>query len=73
MCLVILAGMLILFYAFYGQVESYQLVEIIDGLATPAGDGWEILWTLWPILGFVFLLGVLTVLLALKVWMPPRG
>jgi hypothetical protein len=69
-CLVILAGMFILFFAFYGSVERYQLVEIVDGLAMPAGDGWQVLWTLWPVVGFVFLAGVLTVLLILKVWMP---
>lgn len=70
MCLVILAGMFILLYAFYGSVERYQLLEMVDGLAMPVGDGWQVLVTLWPILGFVFLAGVLSVLLILKIWMP---
>lgn len=66
MCIFIAALMLIVLYAFMGQVDSLQLAEIIGSDSVVIAQGWEMVSPLWALLTLVFLAGILTVLLVMK-------
>lgn len=66
MCLFIVALMLIVLYAFMGQVDGLQLVEVVGRESVVIAQGWEIISPLWALLALVFLSGVLAVLLIMK-------
>ncbi len=66
MCIFIAALMLIVLYAFMGQVDSLQLAEIVGSDSVVIAQGWEMVSPLWALLTVVFLAGVLTVLLVMK-------
>ncbi|WP_130536515.1 hypothetical protein [Thiomicrorhabdus indica] len=66
MCIFIAALMLIVLYAFMGQVDSLQLVEVAGNDSLVIAQGWEMVSPLWALLAFVFLAGALTVLLVMK-------
>ena len=66
MCIFLLALMGMLLFYLSGEIESYYLVEKADGLSFQLAQGWDVLVTLWPALAFMFLAGVLTVALILK-------
>jgi len=64
-------GML-LFYA-SGYIELFQLNERVDGLTIPVSEGWAILYDLWPVLAFMFFLGIFVVLIIMKLWKVPES
>lgn len=66
MCIFILAIMGILLFYLSGSIQQYQLTELIDGITIPNSDGWDVLLTLWPAMGFMFFLGIFTVLILMK-------
>lgn len=66
MCIFILAIMGILLFYLSGSIQQYQLTELIDGITIPNSDGWDVLITLWPAMGFMFFLGIFTVLILMK-------
>ena len=66
MCLFIAALMLIVLYAFMGQVDSLQLAEVVGSDSVVIAQGWEMISPLWALLVLVFLAGVLAVLLIMK-------
>ncbi|BCN92521.1 hypothetical protein THMIRHAM_03060 [Thiomicrorhabdus immobilis] len=68
MCIFILAIMAILLFYLSGSIEQYQLNELIDGINIPVSQGWEVLYSLWPAMGFMFFSGIFTVLIIMKFW-----
>lgn len=66
MCIFIAALMLIVLYAFMGQVDSLQLAEVVGSESVVIAQGWEMISPLWALLAVVFLAGVLAVLLIMK-------
>lgn len=67
MCPIIIIFMvLILFYA-GSQFASFSLAEQMGEQTVIIAQGWEVFAVLWPIGLFMFLLGVITVLLTLRV------
>ena len=66
MCIFILAIMAMLLFYLSGSIGQYQLVEVIDGIMLPASEGWQILYSLWPAMAFMFFAGVFTLLIILK-------
>ena len=72
MCIFILAVMAILLFYLSASIEQYQLSEVIDGLNIPVSQGWDLLFSLWPAMGFMFFLGIFTVLIIMKFWKKPE-
>jgi len=72
MCIFILAIMGLLLFYLSGSIEQYQLSELIDGITIPNSDGWDVLITLWPAMGFMFLLGIFSVLIIMKFAKQPK-
>lgn len=72
-CILILAIMAILLFYAAGFIGYYQLNETIDGLTIPVGQGWELLFSLWPILLFMFFAGIFTVLIISKFFKPSES
>ncbi len=70
MCIFILGFMALLLYHLTTSINSLQLVEVIDGLNMPLAEGWDVLWHLWPAMVFMFLGGILVVLIVMKLWVP---
>ena len=68
MCIFILAIMAILLFYLSASIEQYQLVEVINGIDIPVGESWDLLFSLWPAMGFMFFLGIFTVLIIMKFW-----
>ncbi|GAB6071275.1 hypothetical protein JCM30760_23720 [Thiomicrorhabdus hydrogeniphila] len=66
MCIFILAIMGILLFYLSGSIQQFQLTEVIDGITLPASEGWNILYSLWPAMAFMFFAGIFTVLIILK-------
>lgn len=56
---------LLLFYL-SASIEQYQLSEVIDDISIPVSQGWDLLFSLWPAMGFMFFLGIFTVLIIMK-------
>ena len=71
MCIFILAIMAILLFYLSGSIEQYQLSEVIDGISIPVSQSWDLLFSLWPAMGFMFFLGIFTVLIIMKFWKQP--
>ena len=72
MCIFVLAIMAILLFYLSASIEQYQLFEVIDGLNILVSQGWDLLFSLWPAMGFMFLLGIFTVLIIMKFWKKPE-
>ncbi len=72
MCIFILAIMGGLLFYLSGAIEQYNLVEVIDGITIPNSQSWEVLYSLWPAMAFMFFLGVFTVLMIMKFWKQPE-
>jgi len=71
MCIFILAIMAILLFYLSASIEQYQLFEVIDGINIPVSQGWDLMISLWPAMGFMFFLGIFTVLIIMKFWKKP--
>jgi len=71
MCIFILAIMAILLFYLSASIEQYQLSEVIDGINIPVSQGWDLIINLWPAMGFMFFLGIFTVLIIMKFWKQP--
>lgn len=71
MCIFILAIMAILLFYLSASIEQYQLSEVIDGINIPVSQGWDLIISLWPAMGFMFFLGIFTVLIIMKFWKQP--
>ncbi|NPA71475.1 MAG: hypothetical protein GXO35_01475 [Gammaproteobacteria bacterium] len=72
MCIVIIGLMVILLFYFMGSVDRLLLTETVEGLSLPVAQSWEIVVSLWPMMGFMFLAGILTVLIIMKLWVPKQ-
>lgn len=72
MCIFVLAIMAILLFYLSASIEQYQLNEVIDGINIPVSEGWDLLFSLWPAMGFMFFLGIFTVLMIMKLWKPAK-
>ncbi len=70
MCIFILGFMALLLYDLMNSIESLNLAEVVDGLTLPLAEGWNVLMVLWPAMAFMFLAGIFTVLMIMKLWMP---
>lgn len=68
MCIFILAIMALLLFYLSASIEQYQLSEVIDDINIPVSQGWDLLFSLWPAMGFMFFLGIFTVLIIMKFW-----
>lgn len=68
MCIFILAIMAFLLFYLSASIEQYQLVEVINGINIPVSEGWDLLFSLWPAMSFMFFLGIFTVLIMMKFW-----
>lgn len=68
MCIFILGFMALLLYHLITSISGLRLVEVIDGLIIPLAEGWEVLLVLWPALTFMFLAGIFSVLIVMKLW-----
>lgn len=66
MCIFILAIMGILLFYLSGSIGQFQLTEVIDGITLPASEGWQILYSLWPAMAFMFFAGIFAVLIIMK-------
>lgn len=66
MCLFIVAVMLLLWFYLSGSIEHYQLIASFDNTTHTLAQSWEVLSILWPALVFMFLAGVLFVILIMK-------
>lgn len=66
MCLFIAAIMLLLFFYFSAQIVNYKLIEIVDVIPVDLESGWDLLIVLWPAMLFMFLAGVLFMLIVMK-------
>lgn len=60
---------ILLFYA-SGSIHYYQLNEVVDGMTIQVAEGWALLFSLWPILMFMFFAGIFVVLILLKFFKP---
>jgi len=69
-CIFILGFMALLLYHLMTSIESLNLAETVDGLTLPLAEGWDVLMVLWPAMVFMFLAGIFTVLMIMKLWMP---
>lgn len=68
MCIFVLAIMAILLFYLSASIEQYQLIELINDINIPVSKSWDVILTLWPAMGFMFFLGVFSVLIILKLW-----
>lgn len=73
MCLFILAIMLLLIFYLSASIELYRLGEVIDGVAIPLSQGWDVLLTLWPAMLFMFFAGMFAVLIVMKFFKQPQS
>ncbi len=67
MCPIIIGLLVLLLYYAGAQLESAVLLEQIGQQQVEVARGWELLVALWPLSLFLFLLGVLVVLLFFRV------
>jgi len=67
MCPIILGLMVLLLYYASVQIDTLSLAEQVGDVSVTLAQGWQILPTLWPLAMFLFLLGVITVLLTFRV------
>ncbi|MBN2866008.1 MAG: hypothetical protein JXK16_08365 [Thiotrichales bacterium] len=67
MCPIILGLMVLLLYYSGVQLEFLSLSEQVGDSLVTVAQGWEILPALWPLALFLFLFGVITVLLTFRV------
>ena len=67
MCPIIIIFMVLLLFYAGSQVAVLSLAEQVGDQAVTVAQGWEVFAALWPIGLFMFLLGVITVLLASRV------
>ena len=67
MCPIILGLMVLLLYYASVQLETLSLSEAVGDRFVTVAQGWEVLTALWPLALFLFLLGVITVLLTFRV------
>lgn len=67
MCPIILGLMVLLLYYSGVQLEFLSLSEQAGDSLVTIAQGWEILPALWPLALFLFLFGVITVLLTFRV------
>ncbi len=72
-CIFILGFMALLLYHLQGSIARLQLSEQVGGLLLPLAEGWEVLLALWPVMLFMFLAGVVTLLLVMKLWGSKRA
>ena len=70
MCIFILGFMALLLYHLMTSIDGLRLAEVVDGLTLPLAEGWDVLIVLWPAMAFMFLGGVFTVLIIMKLWVP---
>lgn len=66
MCIILVAIMLLLYFYFAGDMAQFQLVELVGDDQVVIAESWQVLSTLWPVLLFVFLTGILFVVLVMK-------
>lgn len=66
MCLLVAAIIFLLAFYLAGEIQYYQLNEVIGEVSIPLADSWEILNVLWPAMAMMFFVGVLAVLLVMK-------
>lgn len=71
MCIILIAIMLLLYFYFAGDISQFQLVELVGADQVVIAESWQVLSTLWPVLLFVFLAGILFVVLVMK-FMPSK-
>jgi hypothetical protein len=71
-CIFILAIMAILLFYLSASIEHYQLIEVIDGISIPVSQGWQLLYSLWPAMSFMFFAGIFVVLMIMKLWKSPE-
>ena len=67
MCPIILGLMVLLLYYASVQLDTLSLAEQVGDASVTIAQGWEVLPALWPLAMFLFLLGVITVLLTFRV------
>jgi|GEM_PF-1803462 len=67
MCPIILGLMVLLLYYASVQIDTLSLSEQVGDVYVTIAQGWEVLLVLWPLAMFLFLLGVITVLLTFRV------
>ena len=72
MCIFILGFMALLLYHLQGSIERMRLAEQVDGLNLPLAEGWDLLLALWPAMAFMFLAGIFSVLMIMKLWVPKK-
>lgn len=70
MCLFILGFMALLLYHLMASVDGLRLTEVVDGLMMPLAEGWDVLLALWPAMAFMFLAGIFSMLIIMKLWVP---
>jgi len=70
MCIFILGFMALLLYHLMASVDGLRLAEVVDGLTMPLAEGWDVLLALWPAMSFMFLAGIFSVLIIMKLWAP---
>ncbi len=66
MCIILVAIMLLLYFYFAGDITQFQLVDLVGDDQVVIAESWQVLSTLWPVLLFVFLAGILFVVLVMK-------
>jgi hypothetical protein len=67
MCVVIIGLMLLLLYYADAQLAMLSLNVTIEDQSTVVAQGWDVVVALWPVALFLFLAGVLVVLMTLRV------
>ncbi|MBD3754439.1 MAG: hypothetical protein IE937_02215 [Gammaproteobacteria bacterium] len=67
MCVVIIGLMLLLLYYADAQLAMLSLSVTIEDQSTVVAQGWDVVVALWPVALFLFLAGVLVVLMTLRV------
>lgn len=67
MCVVIIGLMLLLLYYADAQLAMLSLSVMIEDQSTVVAQGWDVVVALWPVALFLFLAGVLVVLMTLRV------
>ena len=68
MCIFLLGFMALLLYHLMASIDGLRLTEVVDGLMMPLAEGWDVLLVLWPAMSFMFLAGIFSVLIVMKLW-----
>jgi len=66
MCPIILGLLVLLLYYASSQLETLSLSEQVGDSQVVVAQNWEIVFTLWPLALFLFLLGVVSMLLLFR-------